>query len=1014
MTSFISSLSILFVFYIYFFSNIYGQTQFSLGFTEDNLAGDSQFGYSVNTAGDVNNDGFDDVIIGAFINNQASIFFGSASMNNKPDIILKEDGYSFGKSVSSAGDINNDGYDDIIVGDPLANKVYVYLGGDNMDDIVDYIINGYNYDEYSFGKVVATVGDINNDGYDDIIIGSDNDFYIGAAYLFLGSKDFDLNCDLILKGEDRENYFGSSISFAGDINNDGYADFIIGAYGYNSTNGKCYIYLGNKEINDIIKIELIPSPDIGLFGRSVSGACDVNGDGYDDIIIGLKSSTKGNVYIYYGGESLNDAPNIILSNDIEYDEFGFSISSIDDINNDGYDDICIGDPSYLSSQGRAYIYLGGEPFSSSPSIILSGESNVDFFGNCVSKAGDVNSDGYADFIIGIHGFYNYKGKANIYLGSTSINDISTISMQGSGIQNVFGYSVSSLGDVNKDGFDDIIISARGYDSNKGSAYIYFGGTDVDNYADVICFGENSQDYFGTIISKIGDINNDGYNDVFIGAPSFESDKGKGYLYFGGSFMDNIPDIVFIGNKFYDHFCSSASGIGDINGDGYDDLAIGSNKNGNGSVNIYLGSNNIYHVADLILQKDGSSNFGHSIASAGDINNDGYDDFLISYQNAVPNNNAVSIYFGNKNLLDISNSFIVIEKTDVNFGQSVSAAGDVNSDGYADIIIGAGSATSIGSSYIYFGGNAMDSEPDIKLSDGNFYDAFGYSVSTVGDINKDGYDDVIVSAHGYDAYTGSAYIYFGGSSMDIIPDIFLIGENRDDLFGSVVSNAGDINGDGYMDILTSSKEYNNNGKAYTYFGQELSKIQAPKLNFPTNNSEKISKKVDLVWQKSIDIDFYQIQISLDSDFVQLVLKENIFFPDTIYNFNNLNKLTKYFWRVRQCKKNVFGSWSKIWNFTTLEGSIPEKLVMSQNYPNPFNNQTNFEYGIPDFYEIKFEIFNILGQKVTTISIGENNPGYHVFNWKPINLSSGIYIVRIYASDKNQKKEFVTSVKAILLK
>lgn len=1013
--SFSNSLPLLIIYFFLIF-NVNGQGQFYQKYFESNLTGDGQFGYAASSAGDVNNDGFEDIIIGAHVNNKAYIYFGGQPFDTKPDIILrKDDGGYFGKSVDSAGDINNDGYDDIIVGDPIKFKVYVYLGGINMDDVADYVIDGYNYDAFYFGKVVASAGDVNNDGFDDILIGSDGESYAGSAYLFLGGNEFDLDCDLILNGEGKENYFSSSISCAEDINKDGYDDFIIGAHGYNSMKGKAYVYFGNKDITNLNYIELLPSGDSRLFGTSVSSAGDLNGDGYDDLLVGLQISTKGAAYIYYGGESLSNVPTIIRNEEGDYNYFGIALSSIGDINNDGFDDICIGNPTYLSGIGKAYIYLGGETISNTPNFILNGQSINDNFSNCISKIGDVNNDGFDDFIIGSPNYYDQKGKVDIYLCGITTNNITTVEIFGEGIQNKFGNSAASLGDVNNDGFDDILIGAKNYDSNKGSAYLYYGGSYVDNIFDAIFVGEYTQDYFGSIISGVGDVNGDGYNDIFIGSPNYSGEKGKGYLYYGGSSVDNIADLVFTGNNFNDYFCSSASGVGDINGDGYDDLAICSNKYGNGIVYIYSGGNEMDNVAEIILLKEGHSDFGKLITCAGDINNDGYDDILISSFNDNSNKNEITVYFGKSDMENIANSSIEISDNEISKLTSLSTAGDLNNDGYDDIIIGVGgNLQSYGDAYIYFGGEIFDVNPDIHLINEVYNNSFGYSVSSLGDINNDAYDDLIVGAHGYEAYTGSAYIYFGGANMDDNPDLFLIGENRDDLFGLVVSQAGDLDNDGFADLLICAREYDENGMVYGYLGREISKIKEPHLSYPSSNTDNISKKIELKWNKSIDVDFFQVQISVDSEFSYSIIDKNIFFPDTSFNFDNLNKLTKYYWRVRQNKNTVFGPWSEIWNFTTLEGSIPDKLVLSQNYPNPFNSVTNFEYGIPSYCDVKFEIYNILGQKIITLPVGERNPGYHVFKWNAKNVASGIYIVRIFAKDKFQDKSYDSTIKSILIK
>ncbi|HSW55228.1 MAG TPA: integrin alpha, partial [Ignavibacteriaceae bacterium] len=321
----------------------------------------------------------------------------------------------------------------------------------------------------------------------------------------------------------------------------------------------------------------------------------------------------------------------------------------------------------------------------------------------------------------------------------------------------FGYSVSTAGDVNGDGYSDVIVGASLNDaggSNAGRAYIYFGGANMDNTADVILTGAAADDYFGYSVSTAGDVNGDGYSDVIVGASLNDaggSNAGRAYIYYGGANMDNTADVILTGAAADDYFGSSVSTAGDVNGDGYSDVIVGAYGNDAGGTSagrayIYYGGANMDNTADVILTG----------AAAGDW-----------------------------------------------FGSSVSTAGDVNGDGYSDVIVGApfndAGGTSAGRAYIYFGGANMDSTADVILTGAAAGDYFGYSVSTAGDVNGDGYSDVIVGAYGNDAggsNAGRAYIYFGGANMDSTADVILTGAAAGDWFGYSVSTAGDVNGDGY--------------------------------------------------------------------------------------------------------------------------------------------------------------------------------------------------------------------------
>jgi len=826
------------------------------------LAAGSNFGYSVSSAGDVNGDEYDDVIIGAYGYNsftgRAYIYYGGLNMNTVADVILTGAAVNnfFGYSVSSAGDVNGDGYSDVLVGgygySSFTGRAYIYYGGASMNNSVDVTLTGEAISNV-FGISVASSGDVNGDGYSDVIVGaygySSN---TGRSYIYFGGASMNNTADVTMTGESANNIFGLSVSSAGDVNADGFTDVFIGASGYSSNTGRAYIYLGGSSMDNTSDVVMTGEGTNNYFGTSVSSAGDINGDGYSDVIAGAygRNAFKGKVYIYYGESTMNSTSDITMNGESSTNEFGISVSSAGDINGDGYSDIIIGAEGFNSLQGKSYVYFGETSMDTTADVTITGESTGNNFGYSVAFAGDVNGDGYSDLLVGAYGYGSNTGRAYFY-DYFMKNEISAeVLLTGESASNYFGSSVSSAGDVNGDGYQDILVGIKGYNSNTGRACIYFGGNVLDNVADVTLNGESMNNRFGESVSSAGDMNGDGYSDVIIGAPQYGAD-GRAYIYFGGSSMNNIVDVVLNGEALGVVFGNSVSTAEDVNGDGYSDVIVGDyqyNSNA-GRAYIFFGGNSVDNIADKILTGFAISGLGFSVASAGDVNGDGYSDVITGIIYANSNSGLSNIYFGGNQMDSVADVIMSADLAGSNFGWSVSPAGDVNGDGFSDVIVGAYLFSSYtGKAFIFLGGSVMDNISDITMTGESSLNYFGGSVSSAGDINGDGYSDVIIGAYGNTQYTGRAYIYLGGVSMNNIADITMKGESTSNYFGASVSSAGDINGDGYSDIIVGAFNFNSvTGRAYIYTGSAIS--VKPILLHAKDVPNDQGGFVDLKWARS---------------------------------------------------------------------------------------------------------------------------------------------------------------------
>jgi hypothetical protein len=812
----------------------------------DAVQTDSGYGTAVATVGDIDDDGYSDFAVGIPSWDGGEVDEGAVWIYrggpSGPAFAptwareLNQAGALFGTSVAPAGDVDGDGYSDLLVGAPGwssdiseagEGRVVVYRGGAGGLEVTPAWSHELNQAGASLGSAVATAGDMDGDGDDEIIVGAPlfDAGYIdeGRALLFLGSgAGLATTPALTLDGGAAGARLGSTVALAGDVDADGYSDLLVAAEGWSNgqvDEGLVQLFRGSAS-------GPVTTPawsregdfDGARLGSSVAGVGDVDGDGFADVLLGAKGFTndpagqagEGWVFLHRGSASgLVSTAAWSAESDQAEAAFGSSVATAGDVNGDGFADVAIGAPLFDASSadvGRVFVWFGGgaglgaNGLPTNADVVLDGSMPTSHFGESVGTAGDVDGDGLGDLLVGapLDWIADVReGLAYLFRGGgDGIAASAAWLLESNRASSYFGEYLAAVGDLNGDGYGDVAVGSPQWDngeSNEGSVSVFFGSANgLSTTADWTAESNQASAWFGVSVAAAGDVNGDGYADLAVGAYSWEDnsavyiDEGKVFVWYGsatGLGPSGVPgnaDWIAKGNQS-NCFFGWPIVSSDFNGDGFGDIAIGAS--GYTSPSTSEGGAFVYHGSPTgpgtlpawwTESNQGSARLGTGLAS-GDFNGDGYGDLVVGaplFDNGQSDEGKAWLYPGGPMGLSYSAAWSWEPNAAyTEFGNTLSSGGDLNGDGLTDLVVasqeyGVNPIFNEGKAWAFLGSatTGLASSPVWSYSSGQAESFFGRTLSSVSDFDGDGYSDLLVGAPEYDnGQTNEGRVYLFSGS-----------------------------------------------------------------------------------------------------------------------------------------------------------------------------------------------------------------------------------------------------------
>ena len=440
-----------------------------------------------------------------------------------------------------------------------------------------------------------------------------------------------------------------------------------------------------------------------------------------------------------------------------------------------------------------------------------------------------------------------------------------------------------------------------------------------------------------------------------------------YVYRGGMNFDTLPFLKF------DATGGPYSEVGDVNADGFDDIAMINRSSIPRKASLYVGGPSLDTVRDLWFGLDTLYANSYSIFEIGDVDGDGHRELVSSGSEGPFGSQRVVLLFDIELGTDTVPSLVIhpvgISPTvygGFGSGSAQLAAGDFNNDSAIDLAIGLsmqGTASRCGEVWIYYGGPMFDTVPDLRIkrpsADSGDCSLFGSHVICPDDLNGDGFDDIVVS--GGDADT-TVFVFFGNTLMDTLPDLVF---NR---VAPQLRSAGDINGDGYPDIIMALPNPYSGGTVWLYYG-------GPSMDGVPD----------------ITIHSWELGLPFTAGFGMGITGIGDFNGDGVDDF----AFTLYDAETRG-HVYIFSGTKSTDVTIDQERKLPTDYSLEPNYPNPFNGTTKIRFSLPHRSSVILKITDVLGREVKVIDKGELGAGSYTATWDAGRVSSGVYFCVLEAN------------------